>query len=263
MITFFKHYAFLLLFFLLFLGACSVSKKVQQTDILSLPELSSEQLLEKLQSNEVEVEWLHAKAKINFQDEKQTKNFTATIRLRKDSVLWMNVKKLSVEAARILIDKDSVYVIDRLHKQYYIKSLSYLADNYHLPADFEAIQTLLLGNPYLFDNTAFQVKNHPTNYQLSSEDRDGKLSDYWINGQSFLLEAMSFLDLRYERKLLSKLEDYQTSADSSFRFAHQRVFEMESEKTGTVKVRFKFVEVEPNVPKRMPFSISSRYKRVE
>ena len=236
---------------------------MQQVDPTVLPEQSSQHILEKLQANEVEVEWLHAKAKINFQDATQTRKFTANIRMRKDSVLWMNVKKLSVEAARILIDKDSVYVINRLDKEYYIKSLEFLAEEYHLPADFEAIQKMVLGNPYLPDNASFQVKSNADNYQLSTEDRDGRWSDYSVNGQSFLLEAMSFLDLRYERKLLAKLEDYQTTSDSSFTFAHRRVFEMQSEDTGDVKVQFNFVEVEPNVPKRMPFSISSRYKRVD
>jgi len=87
-------------------------------------------------------------------------------------------------------------------------------------------------------------------------------SDYWLDGKSFLLDQMTFLDLRYDRKLEVFLEDYQ-SLDASSSFANKRIFKMLSEDTGNVKVEINYVDVELNVPKRMPFSISSRYKRVD
>ncbi len=229
---------------------------------IGLPDMEVGSLLEKLSDNQVAVEWVNAKAKFTFKDDTQTRKFTATIRLRKDSVLWMNVKKLSVEAARILVDKDSVYVLDRLNKEYYIKSLEYLSEEYHLPADFDALQTLILGNPYLLEDQELTVKSQDSQYQLTGEEAGGVLNDYWINGTTFALERMSFLDLRYERKLEVALEDHELQSEG-FLFSTRRMFKMASAKTGNVEVSFNIVETEFNVPKRMPFSISSRYKRVE
>lgn len=245
------------------MAACSTSKKVQKaTDTTTLPALTADSLLYKLSLNQVEADWMNAKAKITFKDDYQTRKFTATIRLKKDSLIWMNVKKLSVEAARILIDKDSVYVIDRLNKEYYIKSLDYLAEEFHLPTDFEALQKMVLGNPYFVPRQEYEVKSHTTQYQLIGEEEGGMLSGYWLDGNSFLLDQMTFLDLRNDRKLEVTLEEYQP-LNEGFVFSNKRVFKTLSEETGNVKVEIKFVSVEPNVPKKMPFSISSRYKRVE
>jgi len=225
-----------LLFTFVVLAACNVSKKAQKSiDTAGLPTLSTDSLLHKLEQNQIDAEWLNAKARITFKDDVQTRKFTATIRLRKDSIIWMNVKKLSVEAARILIDKDSVYVIDRLNKEYYIKSLDYLAEQFHLPADFEALQTMILGNPYFVPRQAYEAKAHTSQYQLIGREEGGMFSDYWLDGQTFLLDQMTFLDLRYERKLEVFLEDYQP-LNETIPFANKRIFKMLSEDTGNVKV---------------------------
>lgn len=263
MILLSKRNAFLFLCVLLLLTACDASKKLQKpTDATILSFLPVDTLLQNLANNKVEVEWLNAKARITFKDDSQTRKFTATIRLKKDSILWMNVKKLSVEAARILVDKDSVYILDRLNKEYYIKSLDYLAEEYHLPADFDALQTMLLGNPYFIPDQELEAKNHSTQYQLIGQEKNGRIGGYWMNGTTFLLEQMSFLDLRQDRKLEVAMEDYQLLFED-YSFSNKRTFKMLSEDTGEVKVVVSFVSVEPDVPKKMPFSISSRYKRVD
>ncbi|HAR20844.1 MAG TPA: DUF4292 domain-containing protein, partial [Cytophagales bacterium] len=40
-----------------------------------------------------------------------------TIRIRKDSVIWISVNPaLGIEVVRALITKDSIFVIDKIHK---------------------------------------------------------------------------------------------------------------------------------------------------
>ena len=246
----------------LFFTSCKTSKIVQSDEVVpSLENHSVDHLLTQLSEQEIRVDWFNAKAKITYKDGTQTQNVKATIRMRTDSLIWMNMKKLNVEGARILIDKDSVYILDRLKKEFYIKGLDYLEDTYHLPANFEALQTMILGNPYFFEGHKFNVTNKEKQYRLSSEKGTNTLSDYWLNGKDYGLEQMSFLDLRNSRKLVVGYEDYQMLGP--VKFAHRRNFLMQSEQTGEVEVVINFTTVELDVPKSMPFSISSRYKRVE
>ncbi len=246
----------------LFFASCKSTKIIQSEEVEpTLETQTPDYLLAQLAKQEIAVDWVNAKAKITFKDANQTQNVKATIRMRTDSLIWMNMKKLNVEGARILIDKDSVYIIDRLKKEYYIKGLDYLEETYHLPANFEALQTMILGNPYFFKGHQFTVSNKDEQYRLSSEKGTNTLSDYWLNGTDYGLEQMSFLDLRNSRKLVVGYEDYQLLGPVNF--AHRRNFMMQSEQTGDVEVIINFTTVELNVPKSMPFSISSRYKRVE
>ena len=247
---------------LLLFASCKTSKIVQSNEVIpTLETQTADYLLTQLSNQEIAVDWVNAKAKITFKDVNKTQNFKATIRMRTDSLIWMNVKKLNVEGARILINKDSVYIINRIDKEYYIKGLDYLEDTYNLPANFEALQTMILGNPYFFKEHQFKVSSTEEQYRLSSEKGTNTLSDYWVNGSDYGLEQMSFLDLRNSRKLVVGYEDYQLLGPVNF--SHRRNFKMESEQTGDVEVIISFSTVELDVPKSMPFSISSRYKRVD
>lgn len=246
----------------LFFSSCKTAKIIQSDDAVpSLAIQTADYLLTQLANQEVAADWVNAKAKITFKDATQTLNLRATIRMRTDSLIWMNIKKLNVEGARILIDKDSVYIIDRLKKEYYIKGLEYLEETYNLPANFEALQTMILGNPYLFKEHQLNASKTEEQYRLISEKGTNTLSDYWLNGSDYGLEQMSFLDLRNSRKLIVGYENYRLLGP--VKFAHRRNFKMESEQTGDVEVIINFTTVELDVPKSMPFSISSRYKRVD
>jgi len=140
----------LLFFGLIFLTACSTKKFVQddQSAPIKLKKRSSKYLLKKLDAKDLDVEWLSAKANINFKDEQQRIKFNANIRMRKDSIIWMNIKKLSVEAFRVLITQDSIFIIDRLEKKYYTHGLDFVEEKFNFPGQFQALQTAILGNPY-------------------------------------------------------------------------------------------------------------------
>lgn len=67
------------------------------------------------------------------------------IDLRRDSLLVLKVTKF-IEVARVKIDQDSIYIIDRLNGALYVCDFS-LAEKYTgLKADFQALHDLLLGN---------------------------------------------------------------------------------------------------------------------
>ena len=229
---------------------------------VKLRKRSSAFLLKKLKGNELEADWLSARAKITFIDPDETRKFTANMRLRKDSVIWMNVKKVNVEAARMLVTKDSVYIINRLDKEYYVKGLEFVEEKFNLPARFQAIQTAILGNPWFFEKQKLTASIKDQSYQLSSGIETRMLSDYLINGISYSLEQMSFLDLERDRKLKIFLEEYLPVTDNRM-FAHNRNFLIASEETGEVEVKIKFSKVEINIPKTIRFEISDRYQRVE
>lgn len=256
--------SYLLLFFsFLFLTACN-TKKLTQTDgtaLVDLKKRSSKYLLKKMKAKELDVEWLSAKAKITYKDEAQTRKFNANIRMRKDSVIWMNVKKLSVEAFRILITQDSIYIIDRLEKKYYAHGLDFVEEKFNFPGQFQALQTAILGNPYFFDRQKLFAGIADQQYQLTSGNEIRTRSKYLVNGTDYSLESMSFFDVERNRKLGIDLSNYFAVIDDLI-FPHNRSYSVESKETGLAKIDMKFSKVELNIPKSIIFSVSSRYERV-
>jgi len=261
----YKTIQLLLLFLssLFFLTACSTKKLVQAdgTTVVDLKKRSSKYLLKKMKAKELDVEWLSAKAKITYKDEAQTRKFNANIRMRKDSVIWMNIKKLSVEAFRILITQDSIHIIDRLEKKYYIHGLDFVEEKFNFPGQFQALQTAILGNPYFFEEQKLSSDIADQQYQLTSGAEIRTRSKYLLNGMDYSLKEMSFFDVERDRKLGIDLANYFAVIDDLI-FPHNRIYTVESKETGVAKIDMKFSKVELNVPKNIVFSVSSRYERV-
>ena len=250
---------FLICLSALFVGGCKSTKKAQN---IQLQEYSSEFLLKKLNSQQIDPEWFIAKAKMSYKDDVQSFKANTYIRMRKDSVIWMAVKKLGVEAARVLITTDSIYVLDRIHKQYTTSDFSYIERQYHLPANFEVLQKLVLGNPLFFSEVVLSAEVIKDRYHLASSNDEQITSDYWMNGMNFSLEKMLFLDRRNNRKVEVSQSD-QNQLDSYQNFSYLRNIELSSPETGDVSISLKLSDVTINTPKSIKFKIPEHYTKID
>lgn len=242
------------------LNACKTTKTATSNFPAPRPQ-STKDLTRHLENNKIDVEWLSAKSKVSFKSEVQSQKGTLNIRLRKDSVIWMNVKKLGIEGARILITPDSIYVIDRIHKQYAISDFSLIQEKYHLPADFNSLQNLILGNPLLISGVELTTQIDSTQYHLSSSSDLIPTRDYWLNGLTKTLTKMIFLDYRNNRKVKVELSKYQ-ALDQYKYFSYFRSLNMSSPETGDLTIDINISKVEINVPKSIRFEIPEHYTRI-
>ncbi|MBC7552653.1 MAG: DUF4292 domain-containing protein [Taibaiella sp.] len=90
-----------------------------------------------------------AKAKVNFEGPEEKQEFTASIRLRKDSAIWVDITALGgmVHAARVLITPDSMLMINYLQKEFSKISLGDIAKILPVQVDFPTLQNLITGDP--------------------------------------------------------------------------------------------------------------------
>ena len=213
-----------------------------------------------------DADWLSAKMKITYADDYQTRKLTANIRIRKDSIIWMNVKKLSVEAARIKITPDSIYAIDRINKEYFVKDLSFLEKEYSIPSrqsgpsNFTVLQEVIFGNPVFFDGSGLKTSVNSSEYQLNNENDDFE-SQYLVDGISFLLTQMVFEE-KHSIQNLKVNYDHSGEAEEYPNFSYFRNFDLYTERIGNVSVNVKFSKLEINSPKTIRFEIPSHYTKV-
>ena len=243
---------------LLFFASCK-SKKVITNQ--TTPKKSTRFLLKKMNQQEVDVDWFSAKGKIKYSDQYNSEKANINIRMRKDSVLWINIKKVGVEAFRVKITTDSIFMINRLEKEYMIEGLDFVEKRFGLPADFNSIQRILLGNALFISEKKPDSKIKDNQYFLNSE-KDNIRSEYWLEGQTFNLAKMAFADIRNDREVSMTLENYGELEDKQ-KFSYFRELNMSAEETGKVETTIKFSNVEINVPKSIKFDIPKRYKRVK
>lgn len=120
---------------------------------------------------------------------------TYRIDLRRDSAMLIRLSKF-IEVARIKIDQDSIYVLDRLGSTYRVCDFS-LAESYTgLEVDFEALQDLLLGN------------FHPIPEDLSPENTDS-LPQTFVGSEAgtefrYFIDPLIFKLLQFEAQNLQR-----------------------------------------------------------
>jgi len=257
------HLFFKISFYLFLIGllvtSCK-SKKVIPTN-QDISEKSTTFLLKALGKNKIEADWLTAKAKINYQDDNEKIKFTSYIRMRKDSVIWFVAKKAGVEAVRVQITTDSVYIINRQAKEYTIKGLSFFEEKYNMPSSFEAIQTMLLGNVLYLSNLKpdSEIKNNQHRLYV---EKDNVRAEYWMDGTNYQLNEMQFSDVRNDQTFRITFDDYEEIEDEQI-FSYFRNLTVSGKNTNNIDMDIKLSDVKINEPKNIKFEIPKRYKKVE
>ena len=216
--------------------------------------------MKRLLGNQVKADWLGTKAKVSYRDEYMKESFTGYIRMKKDSAIWMSFKKFSIEGARALITPDSIFVLDRINSQYMAKPFSFIQQEYSLPVNFQGLQSMLLGNPVFFSKES-ETGVEDGRYLLTQKT-DNLTAKYWLEGATFLLKEMLVDDFRNTRELTYRSSDHQQTPDKQ-KFSYFRRFNLKSKDLGSIQVEIDFSKVEIDVPQKMPFSVSSRYKKVD
>ncbi len=118
----------------------SCSKKVVPT--VPPPKVTSKSL----NIEEIHFEYLDGKARMEVTTEKRKSEFKAHIRMRKDSVIWMNFTVVGLQGGKALINRDSMTIVNNAEKQYYVFYYTELSKRFNFKIDFDVVQAAFLGN---------------------------------------------------------------------------------------------------------------------
>ena len=250
-------------FWLVLLGmmtawGCKTTQSVVASDSDLRPR-SAKFLMKQLVERQVRADWLSARLRIDYRDPYERTKFNVNLRMRTDSVIWMNIKKVSVEAARVLITPDSIYIINRLDNQYLIKPTDWLQQEFGSTFGFNGLQAGILGNPvFLTRDLDADVREH--RYRLEGRT-DRYFTQYLLDGLTYALHQIEVRDERERGTAVIRQLDYQPLGD-------EQPFSMLRELTlngsqGEVELAVEWSKVEINEPKNIIFSIPPRYERVE
>jgi Domain of unknown function (DUF4292) len=108
----------------------------------------------KIKAQEISFTTFSAKMDVDYVGgDGKKENVNATLRMYKDSVIWIAVTGLfGIEGLRAMITKDSIRIINKLDKIYTGRSVAYVQEVTGLPLDLCSLQELLIGNPVFLDS---------------------------------------------------------------------------------------------------------------
>jgi len=257
---------------LLFFYSCSSKRSMYKAPIKNE---GADYLMTQLENHELKYNTFAAKFSMNYAKGKEKSSFKGNIRIKKDSMIWISIAPvMGIELARILITPDSVKVIDRPHKSYFIESYSYV--NYYLnnALDFNMLQALLLGNDFSFyDEAVWKTSIEGGLYKLATANRK-KLKKYvkenqaaeipiqntWLHPESFKIKKIMIKEINPDknRKLTAEYDEYYIV--ESQRLPLHAEFNVRADDNISIFLDYSKVKIDEEL--KFPFHISSKYKRL-
>jgi hypothetical protein len=213
-----------------------------------------------LMANSIDFETFSAKINTDYQGGDGKKyDVNVFVRMKKDSLIWVSVNgALGIEGMRVLINKDSVYTLNKLDKEYQVRSISYLQEVAALPLDLHTVQQLILGNPVFLDSNIISYSTNGPEISLLSEGQWFRHLIALNNNDHVVLHSkLDDVNELRSRNCFLTYTDYET--EKGVKFSTNRTISV-TEKT-RLDVKLNFKQYAFNETLTYPFSVPKNYKR--
>jgi hypothetical protein len=268
-----KRSPILILTALLFVISCRTTKKVVDTPAATVKLKGEEviQIFDSVMQREFKFDYLSAKAEVSYTDKSgETNSFDINLRMRRDSAIWISITPLlGIEVARVLINKDSIIVLDRLHKKYLKRDFQYFEDLWNANVNFEMIQAVVVGNYFqylekeklrsVYEEEPYVILSTLNKRQArrAAEEKDPNkplVQDFWIDG-NFRIAKSRITDEKKDRWLEATYSNF--TEVNGYLFPNNLVVTIASATPTIIRIEYNKAVNEESL--QMPFSIPEKY----
>lgn len=263
----------LLLFISITQYSCKSNKKITLNNGKCLLDFKNARTLSNnLKAKEFKFNRLNAKLTADAEIDSASTSFTVTLRMKKDSIIWMSISKLGIEGARVLITKDSVKLLNRIKNTYFVGDFAYLSKLLSTDLDFEMMQSILIGNSVEFYDEDEKIKPGIDDCQYTlGTIRKNKLRKVMEKGKELKEPAQSIYMIPETFKI-SRILFYEFAPDRSFDVRYSdyeqkdsvQLFPMKMNCTiraqKNVKIDIAYTKIILNEEQTFPFKIPDNYE---
>ena len=270
----FFHYFIFSAFILLTGSGCKTAKKIQASidkkDSTSVhitnPYRDDSLLVIRNAMSDVHKKFINyktfsAKIKVEYEDSKgKQPNITAYVRILKDSLIWISgyATVFNIEAFRVLINKDSVFVLDKINKEAKLRSMDYLQEVTEIPFDLGTLQNLFVGNPVFFNDSVISYKETESKILLATI---GKYFKHLLtlNKDDRLVVHSKLDDVDVNRNRTADITYGEYENNNGLPFSTFR--EITVSEKNKLDIHLNFKQYEFNKDLTITFNIPANYKR--
>lgn len=232
-------------------SGCKAKKKIPAEGDSSVEMMSEKDFLKAMAQKPSPHPWVKISADISVPG--QGLNAGSEIRLRQDSIIWMEVTALGIKAARGFAMADSVAFMNRLNKTWFGGNYSVLEQRLKTQMPFEYLFRVFQGQVLDSDT---EVKTGANEYLLNKKMGNG--NDYYA------IVEPTYLDCIEQKYFTSK--EVLTVRYGNFKdvngYRYPFDISVEIEGTQPMLVTFLVKDIQTKGPYPTPFSIGNNYERM-
>ena len=160
---------------------------------------------DKVKIDEIDFKYLKAKAKVTYKSPDDGRTVTVDIRMKKDSLIWMNISQFGITGATALFNKDAVKFYNKIEGDYNEYTYVDFSEKFNFNITYDILQSLIVGNRPFKKNKSRVVRENE--YYLLKQEQDRVLIDNYI-GENKKLKKLLLTQEGTNNKLTLDFDDF-------------------------------------------------------
>ncbi len=161
-----------------------------------------------LNVEEIDFEYMHGKARMVLRDANKEREVKASIRIHKDSVIWMTFSVIGVQGGKALINHDSITIVSNVDKEYFVFEYPELSKRYNFDINYNVIQQAMLGNLIMPRQAKDDVKQETSFFVLKQQSNTITVDNY-VNAASMKIEKVELKEPSSSNSLIINYSNFQ------------------------------------------------------
>lgn len=249
----------LLLLVVSFLHSCKTKKKFIDLNQGTVQNVTIDSIYRLLTNPSIPT-WLNAKAKAKISDPYGSDQGKLYLRIKKDSIVWSAVKKVSIEGGRAQVNQDSVYFVNRLNKTWSGLSMYDVQNKYGINPKLDYIQNILIGiAPSVNKTNILDQKEDSTHYHIRT-NIDGIVHDMSFKKSNGFLTHGRFKS-QYGVDGHWTYDDYRVCNNGQF-LPFNRSYHLTLGAEDYLDLKLDFSSIELEIPQTITFEILGHYTKI-
>ena len=210
--------------------------------------------------NQHDFKTLNIRANAKYEDEKQSHSMNADIRIKKDEIIWINIKFLGIPMAKAMITPTKVSYYEKINNTYFEGDFSMLSNWLGTDLDFNKVQNLFLGkaiDDLTKDRWISEVVDKM--FKLSSPTDVDVSQEFYFEGANYLLKKETIKQVSQNRNLEIRYPSYKEEKEM---FLPNEI-NIKAEQKGKVTIDIEYKHTTFNENLSYPYSVPSGYTAVE
>ena len=210
--------------------------------------------------NQHDFKTLNIRANAKYEDEKQSHSMNADIRIKKDEIIWINIKFLGIPMAKAMITPTKVSYYEKINNTYFEGDFSMLSNWLGTDLDFQKVQNLFLGkaiDDLTKDKWVSEVVEKM--FKLSLPNSSDIAKEFYFEGANYLLKKETITQASQNRNLEIRYPSFKE--EKGMFLPNEINIKAEQKDKVTIDIEYKNTTFNENLS--YPFSIPSGYTAVE
>jgi hypothetical protein len=237
-----------------------IRKEVKSIDTTRYDD-QARSVVKQSRDNNIPFDQLSARIKIEYSDGTMSQDLSASVRMYRDSLIWLSLQgPFNIEGMRVLITRDSIFVINKLSNEYMHQPISYLMKVMPMQAGLTQMQDFLMGYYMLFADAVPEYKGlEDSLHRLQAQTPKFRYRSA-LYPQNYTLSQSLLTDLLLGHEMRVTFEGY--TLEQGRPFSHDRTIDIH-QGIRHINLHLAFVKMKINEPLNFPFDVDPGMKEVD